>query len=165
MRPLIIFTSLLIAATSLGVSRIGGGKVSSMSSQFEMTVSESFFDIQQIGSVVMANGPFGMFSGGQMAQQFLQIREFSDLFSSAANLNRQETEAYFTSRGWQHEALLSNSCIDIYSYKNNSTAGFVATWGAGKGLHVVGPLTDLVMFALEDSWKTIALQPGACSWK
>jgi len=164
MRPLIILTSLLIAVTSLGVSRIGGGKISSASSQFEMTVSEFFFDIQQISSMVVANGPFSMF-GGQMGQQFLQIREFSDLFSSAANLNRQETEAYFTSRGWQREAQHSNSCIDIYSYKNNSTAGFVATWGAGKGLNVVGPLTDLVVFALEDSWKTITLQPGACSWK
>lgn len=164
MRKLILATLLLFAVNSIGVSRIGGGKISSQSSLFQMEVPQSFGPLEQNGTVILAIGPIA-FQAGQVIRQFLQIREFTDYYKSLEKLDRGSVQEYFLRTGWDIVPFASNDCVDVYGYANSNSRVFAATWGEGKGVTVVGPNTGLVQITQEQILQSLNLEPGACSWK
>jgi hypothetical protein len=164
MKRLLLLGISLCALTSWGVSRIGGGKISSLESKFDMNMPAPFADLQQSGNIVIANGPV-IVRNGPLEQQFIQIREFKDYYASLASTNRADIEVYFKTRHFQRLNLNPDPCIDAYEFSNESTAGIVATWGDGKGLTMTGPRSDLVITASRQALASLQLQPGACAWK
>jgi hypothetical protein len=164
MKKLLVATLLLFAVNSIGVSRIGGGKISSQTSLFEMEVPQSFGQIEQNGNVVIAMGPLAV-QPGQAVRQFLQIREFTDYYLSIAKLDRASVQAHFVASGWDIVPFASDDCVDVYAFSNTNTRGFAATWGEGKGVTVVGPNTGLVQVTQEQVLQSLKLDAGACSWK
>lgn len=164
MKKIIVATLLLFAVNSIGVSRIGGGKISSQTSLFQMEVPQSFGQLEQNGGVIIAVGPIA-FQSGQAIRQFLQIREFSDYYLSLAPLDRGSVQAHFVSTGWDIVPFAADPCVDVYAFSNANTRGFAATWGDGKGVTVVGPNTGLVQVTQEQVLQSLHLDAGACSWK
>lgn len=164
MKSFLVGAIFLCALTSLGVSRVGGGKVSSLSSQFEMVVPEPFSNLEQIDQMVIANGPL-MGGHGIPTPLFLHIREFSDYYSDLRTLSRVELESYFLTRGFKKENLNTDPCLEIFSFENTTTTGAVATWGNGQGVTLTGANAEIVALTLRSALQSLVLNPGACAWK
>lgn len=151
------------AASSLGVSRVGGGKISSSESLFELQMAAPFLGLEEYKDAVIAIGPKG-FSSTQLISQFIQVREYSSRFHNLAKGDRQDTKNFFTGQQWDVFTKVPD-CIEAYSYTNDTATSITMTWGQGKGVILEGPATPTVRQAMETTVQSLTLLPGACSWK
>lgn len=154
---------LFISVCAFPVSRIGGGKVGSLSSNFEMEVAAPFTDLKQLSETVLANGPPGIGPNG-FSSQFIEIREFREYFSEIENSSKLETQTFFAARGWEQNQSIK-TCVEAYAFENATATGAALTWGSGKGVILQGPATANVKIAIQQMIVTLKLLPGACAWK
>jgi hypothetical protein len=154
---------LMFALASQSVSRIGGGSVGSSASLFEMKVPEEFQNMDQIQNMVLATGPV-VFTQGGVIEQTLQIRDYQDHFSQLNMASRADTVEHFVKTGWTRKDFPQNPCVEVFEYKNDSATGWVATWGAGRGVTMNAPRTVMTEEALNRSLQELELLPGACAW-
>jgi hypothetical protein len=164
MKNFLAFTTVLLSALAVhAVSRIGGGKVSSVDSGFEIKVAQPFLGLDQLQDIIMANGPIG-FNNNQLVSQFILIKEFSVQFEDLKNESRESIKDFFRKASWT-SILSTNPCVEAFTYTNDSTTGTAMTWGDGKGIILQGPATPMVEQAIEETRQSAALVPGACAWK
>lgn len=164
MKNLLLLSFLtFFAATSLGVSRVGGGKISSSESLFELQMAAPFLGIEDYKDTVIAMGPKG-FSATQFISQFIQVREYASRFNKLVTDSRRDTKSFFLSQNWD-AFVTTQDCIDAYSYTNSTATSIALTWGQGKGVILEGPATPMVRDAIEKTVQSLTLLPGACSWK
>jgi len=159
----VILALVLMALSAFGVSRVGGGKVNSYASGFELEVPQEFLNMEQYPDVIVANGPM-LISNSTPMLQFIQIREFKNYYAAQATLSRAEMETYFTSRRLVKLTGVPDPCMDAYAFDNRGTTGLVVTWGDGKGVTLTGPSSPLVKSAVESILQSMTLVPGACAW-
>lgn len=158
-----IFILLLSTVHSWGVSRVGGGKISSTHSLFEMEIPAQFSDIEQGQDFVLANGPRS-FGSRQRVLQFIQVREFTSSFDTPEATDRGTIKKFFEDRQWDPYPV-TESCVEAFAYTTATTTGLALSWGQGKGIILEGPLTPLVQQAMDEAIQSLKLLPGACSWK
>ena len=167
MKQLILSFSLLClwAAPSGAVSRVGGGKVRSQSSGFELQTSQQFAQIKNIGAeAVRIEGPPVYIAGRGVAAQFVDITEFRSDFHDLADLNREELRQRLSNSLWQ-ELSSPHECVLTMKNANPQIAAVIATWGDGKGFVLKGQRLPDVERAVQDMLSTLQIDPGACAWK
>jgi hypothetical protein len=154
---------LLVAAHAFGVSRIGGGKVSSQESGFALEMASPFLTLDQYGNSVLAQGPMAIAQGRNISQ-YVQVSEFADFFKNLKSEARDGVRNFFAKNAWD-PVPSPNACVEIYTYANTSATGTVLIWGADKGVVLQGPATPQVLDAIQKTANSLQLQPGACAWK
>ncbi len=166
MKKLIFSISLLClwADPSGAVSRVGGGKVRSQSSGFEMLTPKHFAHLKDIGAkAVRAEGPAVYISGHGVTNQFVDITEFRSDFSDLASMTRKELHARLSGSRWTE---LSDplDCVLIMKNNNPQITAIIATWGNGKGFVLKGRNLPDVNTAMQEMLTTLSIEPGSCAW-
>ncbi|MEK2689820.1 hypothetical protein [Bdellovibrio sp. GT3] len=166
MRKTLLAITLLIAWTSLSraVSRVGGGKISSLSSGFEMIVPQNFTNLFATRTEsVRAEGPPVYVYGRGVTTQFVDITEFQDEFADFTNYSALEIRERLEQSKWR---LVSESdCAIIMKNNDPKIVAYIGTWGAGKGFVLKGlnlPDVDQAMIGMLGS---LRVTPGSCAWK
>ena len=165
MKKIILFGTILFTLGGHGVSRVGGGKIQSVDSEFEAELPPSYAQIiQSDAKRIIAKGP-SMFAGSRgLIDLNLYISEFSEFFSELKDLGPQEFKDAMGINGWSEFGTF-DACIVGLKQTNADLASYLFTWGAGKGFVIntpnVQPSDSTVHFIL----KSLRLMPGACSWK
>lgn len=166
MKKTLIFITLLIAWTTLSraVSRVGGGKISSLSSGFEMIVPQNFTNLFATRTEsVRAEGPPVYVYGRGVTTQFVDITEFQDDFSDFTNYSALEIRQRLEKSNWR---LVSESdCILIMKNNDPKIVAYIGTWGMGKGFVLKGlnlPDVDQAMIGMLGS---LRITTGSCTWK
>ena len=164
--PFIITLFLLVAALSAqAVSRIGGGKIQSVRSGFEMNISGLFkiADIQN--DSVRCLRPVSINQRGltsSMGTQFFEISEFSNEFADATSLSAEKIVARFEKSGWKK--ISSPSCQVVMKLHTNGAIAYLATWGSGKGFVMKGTPTAQTEQVMREALTSLTIS-GGCSWK
>lgn len=155
----------LFAGSVHAVSRVGGGKVRSQSSGFEMLLPAEYFRVENLGTTaVLARGP--IFFHGRMGriEAFIRISEFMNDFSDARELSRNELEQRLQAAEWTHFQM-PDACIAGFKNVNGPLISYIFTWGGGKGFVVntsnLKNSDDSVQLMLQ----SLQLDPGSCAWK
>lgn len=167
MKSLLLAVGLLIAyplSHSEAVSRVGGGKVKSQSSGFELELPAPFTYSEDIAGLrVKALGPVVFVANKGMISQYVEISEFHDDFAEVVNLSAQELNTRFTTNNW---TALGNSreCVLILRNQSPSIAAYIVTWGSGKGLVLKGPRLPDVEKAMQSMLESLSIT-GGCAWK
>lgn len=166
MKKLLLITAILTAWATLSgaVSRVGGGKISSQSSGFEMVAPQNFTTLAMIGAdSVRAEGPPTFVLGRGVVNQFVDITEFQDEFPDFANYSALEINQRLASSAWR---LVSDSnCVLIMKNNDPQVVAYIATWGAGKGFVLKGRNLPDVDQAMVDLLGSLKITPESCSWK
>lgn len=156
--------TLLIASQGLSVSRVGGGKVSSTSSGFDMEIPSLFFSIKPWGTEgIRADGPPIMLGAG-LTSQFMDVLEFQNEFSQMVTLTPAELRTQFLSLGWVEQPSTIPCAIHFYGRSSNMTA-HVLSWGNGRGVVLRGLATNQVTAGLTQALATLTRHSQECSWK
>lgn len=166
MKKLIFSISLLClwADPSGAVSRVGGGKVRSQSSGFEMQTPQYFAQLKDIGTqAVRAEGPAVYISGRGVTNQFVDITEFRSDFPDLVSMNRAEIRQRLEASRWQ-ELPASQGCVLVMKNANPQIAAVIATWGNGKGFVLKGRNLPDVNTAMQEMLTTLSIEPGSCAW-
>lgn len=149
---------------STAVSRVGGGKVSSIGSGFEADIPTLFQQshviddnsVRLIGPPLPESKRLGM-------RPLIELYEFSEHYPELANLSREEVYDYFTQRQWQ-DRQHNNECV-LWMQGQTPTSHFaIVTWGQGKGMLVMGTAGHNVRNAMLKLLESVRLQEGACAW-
>ena len=146
MRIQLAVLSGFLGFASLGnaVSRVGGGKIQSMKSGFELSVAPLFKTADVPQETVRCLGPIGMIQQGfqvNMGIQYFEVAEFSNEFSDATNLSKQDLVARFSKSEWKE--IYSSECPLTMKLKNEAVTAYFVTWGNGKGFVMKGTTTSL----------------------
>lgn len=151
---------------AFAVSRVGGGKVKSNSSGFEMTVPNAYARIEPYGQdKVIARGPQFFSANRGLVELFIRIAEFADEFPDAIPQTSSELALRFHLAGWSQHSTVNNSCVLMFSRRSSSLTSYILTWGSGKGFVLNGPGYEDVDQAMQSMIQTLQLDPGACAWK
>ena len=165
----ILCGGVLGASWALGVSQVGGGKVSSVdlgySANVPATFSQGFLvgpQGVQLQSGFLAQNPFG----NRLGSLVINLYELPQEWPHLAQLNtRQDFQTALIQLGWSRVTIGSDPCLEIFEKDSSTTISIVIGWGPQKGLHLVGPLSTVVRQGIQDLVQTLTLNPGACSWK
>jgi phosphoribosylformimino-5-aminoimidazole carboxamide ribonucleotide (ProFAR) isomerase len=169
MKTFLLIATIILTKTSVGnaVSRVGGGKVSSQQSDFEMTFNLSFQQLDQngksvkgIGSVVFAS--LGI--GSQPITQFYELTEFADEFPDAVTLTKSELIERFSKSQW-HEVPSPSACAVLLRTNNRGVIAYIMNSGEGKGFVLKGTNTPETELLMENAIKTLVISEGGCKWK
>lgn len=166
MKKLLLTLSFLCLWTDLSgaVSRVGGGKVSSQSSGFQMQVPPHFSNLKSIGNAaVRAEGPAVYKSGIGVTSQFVDITEFQSEFPDLTDYRREQIQQRLSESRWQ-EVSSHQDCALIMKSTNSQIVAIIATWGKGKGFVLKGPRLSEVDRAMQEMLSTLTLEPGSCAW-
>lgn len=162
----IILPLLMLVAASLGnaVSRVGGGKVSSTVSGFELTVPSPFIQLGALSSdAVRAMGPAAYINGTGLRKLFIDILEFASDFSSLANASRDDLRREFLSAGWAEEN--TSDCSVHFKKQGDSVVAHVVSWGSGKGYILRGLFIEDVATAMDEIVRSQQRVSTECVWK
>lgn len=161
-----IILPLLMLVTSHGhaVSRVGGGKVSSAASGFELTVPSPFIQLGALSSdSVRAIGPTFFINGQGLRKLFIDILEFSTDFSSLANISRDDLRREFLTAGWTEEN--THGCSVHFKMEGASVVAHVVSWGSGKGYILHGLLLSDVAKTMDEIVGSQQRASEECQWK
>lgn len=163
-KALLCLIILISSSLSNAVSRVGGGKVSSTSSGFELSVPFPFVQIGLLSAdAVRASGPMAYFAGQGLRQQFIDVLEFETDFKDKSQLPRENLRQEFTSTGWVE--MNTGSCVAHFRKENGSVIAHVVSWGSGQGYILRGPFTADVSKAMETILKSQQRASSECVWK
>lgn len=158
--PLILFSLL-----SHAVSRVGGGKIQSQLSDFEMELPAEYQVLQQVGvEQVMARGPIMYSANGGYIDLKIFISEFVHYFKNIQHLNPEDLTKWMAQANWQ-EFATADHCVRGFKQTNNTLASYVFTWGSGKGFVLNMANVSVSDTTVQQMLSTLRLAPGACSWK
>jgi hypothetical protein len=160
------FALLFFVSASLGeaVSRVGGGKVCSTISGFELSVPSPFVQLGSVSpDVVRASGPKTYVNGQGIRQQFIDIVEFETDFKDLSFKTRDELRQEFLSAGWTE--METSSCVVHLAKENGSVIAHIVSWGSGQGYILRGPFTNEVSLAMDAILKSQRRASVDCSWK
>ncbi len=166
MRKILLIITLLIAGTTLAraVSRVGGGKINSLSSEFEMVIPQAFMNLSATGSQsVRAEGPPVYVLGRGVTQQFVDVTEFKDEFADFTNYSALEIRDTLEQSSWR--VVSENGCALIMKNNDPRIVAYIGTWGAGKGFVLKGYNLPGVDQAMIDLLGSLKITPGSCAWK
>ncbi|WP_413586244.1 hypothetical protein [Bdellovibrio sp. HCB274] len=161
---LLILLTTTWAPLSGAVSRVGGGKINSLSSGFEMDAPESFLNIKATGrDSVRAEGPPTYVMGRGVMTQFIDIGEFRNEFPDFVDYSANDIQSRLERSAW---SVVSNSdCILIMKSNDPQITAYIATWGLGKGFVLKGRSLPDVDKAMTGFINSLVLTPGSCAWK
>jgi hypothetical protein len=160
---LLQFGLLLAATPGFGIGRSGNGSgLVSESLGFESGAPKAFPEIRQLeGNAIRLRYPGVEYLNGAMIQPFIEISPIAKFFPELGSLLRGQIEQHFNNLGWI-KASARSSCIDLYQQPNSEV--FVALWGKGKGISLIGPDSTNVKAGIEEILSTLQLKAGACGW-
>lgn len=166
MKKYFLLGLLFLAQGTFAVSRVGGGKVQSQSSGFEMSVPLGYDRVESYGiDAVIAKGPQAYIRNQGVVELFVRIAEFEREFPDAKKMTAPELSQRFTLAGWQQVTEFNFPCVLIFTRNQGSLVSYIATWGAGKGFVLNGPAMDSVDISMREMLGTLKLEAGSCSWK
>jgi len=157
------FLFLVTAGSGFGIGRSGNGSsLVSDSLGFRADAPKAFPEIRLLeGEALRLRFPGVEFLNGAMIQPFIEVSPISKLFPEVREWSRAQVEEHFNSIGWV-KAQGEDSCIDIYRQPESQV--FIAIWGIGKGISVIGPDSSNVKVGIREILGTLRLSVGACSW-
>lgn len=163
-KTLLILAIVTSASFGGAVSRVGGGKVSSTASGFELTVPSPFMQLISFGSdSIRAAGPMAYIVGQGIRQQFIDIVEFETDFKDLSFKSRDEFRQEFLSAGWIE--MNTSSCVVHFAKENGSVIAHIVSWGSGQGYILRGPFTKEVSQSMDAILKSQRRASADCSWK
>ncbi|MNL00397.1 hypothetical protein D3C87_1208300 [compost metagenome] len=163
-KALLCLIILVSSSLSNAVSRVGGGRVSSTSSGFELSVPFPFVQIGLLSAdAVRASGPMAYFAEQGMRQQFIDVLEFESDFRDKSHHSRDDLRQEFISAGWVN--LETSSCVAHFKKENGSVIAHVVSWGSGQGYILRGPYTADVSQAMDAILKSQQRVSAECLWK
>jgi len=146
------------------VSRVGGGKIQSHTSGFELTVPAPFDDLQTYQQGIVARGPSTISPQLGMIRQFIEISEFSGEFKDAVLLSKSELVDRMSKSKWL-EVPASISCAVELRLGSGNVAASLVTWGQGRGFVIKGPRSPQVERTIQAILKSVKTIHGACTWQ
>jgi len=157
--------ALLIVGEFAGaISRSGGGKLESFELGFEAETPREYAranPLRDHGLRLWSDTIFG--SSTFSAESFIELRTVESEFPEIAKLNRTGVEAEFSKLGWKRIAS-SDPCVDSYRNVSSSVAATVLLWGPGRGLVILGGLSQPAKNGVDEIISTLELTPGSCAW-
>lgn len=155
---------ILSGSLSQAVSRVGGGKVRSASSGFELTLPFPFIQIGLLSAdAVRAMGPMAYLAGKGLSQQFIDVLEFENDFKDKGQYSREDLRRDFISNSWTE--MNTSNCVLHFMKENGSIIAHVVSWGSGRGYILRGPLTSDVSQAMNSALKSQQRVSAECLWK
>jgi len=148
----------------IAVSRVGGGKIQSHFSGFELVMTAPFDKLQDYQGGIVANGPNTFSPQLGMFRQFIEISEFSDEFKDAVLLSKNELVDRMSKSKWI-EVPASITCAVELRQDHGNVAASLVTWGQGRGFVIKGPRSPQVERTIQAILKSVKTINGACTWK
>lgn len=158
-------TVLLLALSASAVSRVGGGKVRSNSSGFEIQVPKSYGKTKEQADGVTALGPNVYVAGQGLVPEYVNISEFYLEFPDLVTYSPEELETRLTANRWEVIPAEAHSCIVSLRFASNQIVVYALTWGNGKGVVMKAPKVGATEDAIKEMLATLTLDPGSCAWK
>lgn len=163
-KALLCLVILISSSLSNAVSRVGGGRIRSTASGFELTFPFPFVQLGLLSAdAVRASGPMAYFAGQGLRQQFIDVLEFETDFKDKSQLSRENLRQEFTTAGWVE--MNTSSCVAHFKKENGSVIAHVVSWGSGQGYVLRGPLTAEVSQAMDAILKSQQRATAECLWK
>lgn len=163
---LTVTVALFFTASFAGaVSRIGGGKIQSVSSGFEMNVNLLFSPADIQNDSVRCLGPISVIQRGAnatMGTQYFEVSEFAREFPDATSANSQELITRFEKSGWKAQP--SENCNTVLRLRTDGAVAYIVTWGSGKGFVMKGTPTAQTEQAMREALLSLKIN-GGCAWK
>ena len=164
MKILITLMSMAWAIPGLCVSRVGGGKIQSVPSGFEITIPNPFSNIKESSNGLRAVGPIALVPAQGLQRQFIEISEFAADFPDTVSLGRESLMKRLLQSKWI-EFRSSHECVLALKSHENGVFALLLTWGDGKGFTLKGPLSTEVEEAATKVVSSLVLDSEVCSWK
>lgn len=161
MKTLTFFSALLFTFCSWGVSRVGGGKVRSQFSGFELSVPDYFVLSDADSSKVRGSGGPLILRNGTVTQEFFEISEVRSIFPMITSMSLENTKSFF--HVWS--VVSHKGCVLIFKLNGQNAFSYLATWGNGKGLVISSLESERLEKDLSSAIKEMIVQPEACAWK
>ncbi len=165
MKAKIIFlTFALLALHAAAVSRVGGGKVRSNSSGFEIQIPNSYSRTAERAEAVTALGPNVYVAGQGLVPEYVTISEFYAEFPNLVQYSAAQLEAHLTARNWELVPLDGDNCVSALRFASRQVIVYALTWGNGKGVVLKAPQVGQTENAIKQMLSTLALDNGSCAW-
>jgi hypothetical protein len=162
-----VLICLLLIWTTEGfsVSRVGGGKVRSNSSGFELSTPRDFAQIRPLNDEALrVMGPVVATITTGFIQQYVEVSEFRNEFADATQLSATDLKKRFTAQKWtDHKS--HTGCVVLLKSSQNGVFAWIATWGQGKGVVLKGLALPDIDNAMTAMIQSLSLDEGACAWK
>ncbi|MBO9666261.1 MAG: hypothetical protein J7501_05560, partial [Bdellovibrio sp.] len=162
----LLFVLLTLPTWSFAVSRVGGGKVRSLNSGFELNVQSPFMVATLEKESVRCLGPDAItVNNGTLISlnQYFEITEFNNEFENVNSLDKEQLIHRFQDSGWSEQSS-SMSCALSMRYEQDGAVAYFITWGKGKGLAIKGTDTSDTVKMIENALKTLQV-PTGCEWR
>lgn len=164
MKRLLLYSSILLTALHCGaVSRVGGGKISSVSSGFTLSIP-STYKLEDTRSGVQAIGDTAYVVGVGFATQVFEVTELRETFPQHTSLGKEALLKELTTQGWREVQSPYPCAVAVTKYANNIVA-YLVSWGHGNGFVMKGLLTRTTIQAMSDGVQSLKLNEENCSWK
>jgi hypothetical protein len=147
----------------IAVSRVGGGKIQSHFSGFELTITAPFDKLLDYQGGIVANGPNTFSPQLGIFRQFIEVSEFSSEFPDAIHLDKKSLTDRLSKSNWV-ENPSSISCAVELRQNHASVIAYLVTWGEGKGFVIKGPRSPQVETAMRAILASLKIENGACTW-
>lgn len=154
----------LLALNCFAVSRVGGGKVRSNSSGFEIQIPKSYGKTTERAKTVTALGPNVYVAGQGLMPEYINISEFSDEFPDVVNYSAEQLKKRLIANNWEVVPVASESCVIGFRFASNQVVVYALTWGAGKGIILKAPRVGGTENSMLEMLATLSLEPGSCAW-
>lgn len=154
----------LLALNCFAVSRVGGGKVRSNSSGFEVQIPKSYAKTIERAETVTALGPNVYVAGQGLMPEYIEISEFSAEFPNLVNYSEEQLENRLTANSWEVIPGANESCVAGLRFASNQVVVYALTWGSGKGVVLKAPRLGGTEEAMKEMLATLVLDTGSCAW-
>ncbi len=165
-KTVVFFLLVTFAAISAhAISRSGGGKLESAELGFVADTPEKYPRSSALVNQGLRLWSDFVISGviGTTAEAFVELRTIESEFPDLSKSTRSGTHALFTTIQWTAKTH-PDACVDVYERKSATVTSVAVVWGPGRGIIVLGGVSQIATKAIGEIVTTLRLTPGACAW-
>ncbi|MFN7904036.1 MAG: hypothetical protein ACK5P5_02530 [Pseudobdellovibrionaceae bacterium] len=169
-----IFTLALIvfqSVPSFSISIIGNGIILDLNNGVKMNLVQNYSQSFQVSGEdgIKLTDPTRFFhlNSPTPLTESIFVYRLQKFQSQLTDLSREDFRNHFLyhpKTSWQ-EIETNDPCVEIFTNNSTANVNYIASWGSGKGLQVLGTPTAYSKQSVMNMLQSMVLGEGACSWK